>query len=46
VRVAVFELHSNLCDTARCRELLTQYGFTQFETLRAGDPYSVYCVWR
>jgi FkbM family methyltransferase len=46
VNVAVFELHSNLCDTARCRELLTQYGFTHAETDRAGDPYSVYCVWR
>jgi FkbM family methyltransferase len=46
VSVAVFELHSDLCDTARCRELLTQYGFTHAETDRAGDPFSVYCVWR
>ena len=46
VNVAVFELHADLCATARCRELLTQYGFTHAETDRAGDPYSVYCVWR
>jgi FkbM family methyltransferase len=46
VSVAVFELHSNLCDTARCRELLTQYGFVHGEIHRAGDPYFVYCVWR
>jgi FkbM family methyltransferase len=46
VNVAVFELHSNLCDIDRCRKLLTEYGFTHGQTHRAGDPYSLYCVWR
>ena len=45
VKVAVFELHSKLCDTRRCQELLTEYGFTHSEIQRAGD-YSLYCVWR
>ncbi|HEX9445385.1 MAG TPA: FkbM family methyltransferase [Candidatus Binatia bacterium] len=46
VNVAVFELHANLCDTRRCRELLREYGFAHGETLRRGDPYSLYCAWR
>jgi FkbM family methyltransferase len=46
VNVAVFELHSNLCDTDRCRELLNEYGFTHAEMHRAQGQYSLYCVWR
>jgi len=46
VQLAVFELHSHLCDTRRCQELLTEYGFTHSEIYRTGDPYSLYCVWR
>lgn len=46
VNVAIFELHANLCDAGRCRELLKEYGFTHGETLRQTHPYSIYCVWR
>jgi FkbM family methyltransferase len=46
VKVAIFELHANLCDVGRCRELLTEYGFTHGETLRNTHPYSIYCAWR
>jgi FkbM family methyltransferase len=46
VKVAIFELHANLCDADRCRELLTEYGFTHGETLRNAHPYSIYCAWR
>ena len=45
VRVAVFELHANLCDTERCKRLLAEAGFSG-GVLRAGDPYFTYLVWR
>jgi hypothetical protein len=46
VEIAVFELHSNLCDTRRVQELLTEYGFTHSEIHRTRESYSLYCVWR
>ena len=46
VRVAVFEFHDDLCDTARCKALLREYGFTHHETFRPGRPYSIYGAWR
>jgi FkbM family methyltransferase len=46
VRVAVFELHDDLCDTQQCRRLLDELGFTHQAVLRPGSPCSIYCVWR
>jgi FkbM family methyltransferase len=46
VRVAIFELHDDLCDTQQCRRLLSEYGFTQQTVLRQHGPCSIYCVWR
>jgi FkbM family methyltransferase len=45
-RVAIFELHRDLCDTERCRALLREYGFTHATTMREGEPMSIYMVWR
>jgi hypothetical protein len=46
VRVAVFELHDDLCDTQQCRRLLNEYSFTYQAVLRQAPPTSIYCVWR
>ena len=45
-RVAVFELHADLCDVAHGKRGLAEAGFTESAVLRAGDPYSTYAVWR
>ena len=45
-RVAVFELHEELCDTQMCRQLLRDYGFTHEDCIRRIGPYELYCVWR
>ena len=45
-RVAVFELHDELCDTGACRRLLREYGFSQETAIRSAGPYSLHCVWR
>jgi len=46
VRVAVFELHDDKCDTQQCRSLLSKLGFTHQAVLRPGSPCSIYCAWR
>jgi len=46
VRVAVFELHDQLCDTRRCRDLLRLAGFEHHRVLHECSPNSIYCVWR
>src|SRR5215208_1602412 len=46
VRVAIFELHDELCDTERCRQLLREYGFSHERMIRQTGPYSIHCVWR
>jgi FkbM family methyltransferase len=50
VDVAVFELHHRVCDTARCRELLRDCGFTRQTLLthsKGPDPeFSVYLFQR
>jgi len=43
--VAVFELHRDLCDVARCQEMLRGCGFTHAATLREGMNFT-YLVWR
>ena len=45
-RVAVFEFHDELCDTAACRRLLRDYGFGHETVVRRTGPYEIYCVWR
>lgn len=42
---AVFELHSELCDTKRCVELLNEAGFDNAKVLRKTDAFSV-CYFR
>jgi len=42
---AVFEFHRDLCDVARCQELLRSYGFRHAETFREGLNFT-YGVWR
>jgi FkbM family methyltransferase len=46
VRVAVFELHHELCDTTRCRALLQAAGLVHRQTLSEDPSVSVVCVWR
>lgn len=46
VRVAVLELHDDLCDTQQCRRLLNEYGFIHQAVFRENPPTSIYCVWR
>jgi FkbM family methyltransferase len=45
-RVAVFELHRDECDVARCRDLLREYGFGHAAAMGEEHPYSIYTVWR
>ena len=45
-RVAVFELHDELCDPDACLRLLREYGFPHECLIRRGGPYSLHCVWR
>lgn len=45
-RVAAFELHRDRCDTARCRALLNEYGFTHAAIVREGEAFSLLTVWR
>jgi FkbM family methyltransferase len=44
--VAVIELHHELCDTARCYEILRAAGFAGEERLREDDRVSVALFWR
>jgi FkbM family methyltransferase len=46
VRVAVFELHDNLCDTSRCKQLLAAYGFTGQHEVVADAVSTIYTTWR
>ena len=45
-RVAIFELHANLCDVDECARLLAEYGFPHRSVLRDTPPTSTLCVWR
>ena len=46
VEIAVIELHHEICDTARCYELLRAAGFAGEERLREDDRVSVALFWR
>jgi FkbM family methyltransferase len=46
VEVAVFELHRDLCDVARCQAMLRAYGFTNEATFRHDAVNFSYGVWR
>jgi FkbM family methyltransferase len=45
-RVAVFELHDDLCDPNTCLRLLREYGFPHECLIRRVGPYSLHCLWR
>jgi FkbM family methyltransferase len=45
-RVAVFEMHHDLCDTDLCRRLLEEVGFSHHAVLSERPADSIYCVWR
>lgn len=45
-RVAVFELHHELCDTELCRRLLQDAGLVHQEVLNQNPSCSIYCGWR
>lgn len=46
VRVAVFELHDELCDVGECRRLLSGYSFAHQSVVRESGDTSIVCVWR
>jgi FkbM family methyltransferase len=45
-RVAVFELHADLCDVAACRDQLQRAGFTHHAAGPDDGVNSIYRVWR
>jgi FkbM family methyltransferase len=45
VKLVVFELHHELCDTAKCLAIMSQLGFQQHSVLRDAGSYSV-CLFR
>jgi FkbM family methyltransferase len=45
-RVAVFEMHHDLCDTGLCCRLLAQAGFPHHAVLSHRPADSIHCVWR
>jgi FkbM family methyltransferase len=46
VKSAVFELHHNKCDTARCREILKNAGFLNHQNIRTESEFSVDFFWK
>ncbi len=46
VKSAVFELHHNKCNTAKCFDILRAAGFRKQKTLRAESDYSLHMFWK
>ena len=46
VKHAVFELHHDKCDVAKCFEILRSVGFGKHQLLRRGSTYSLEFFWK